>query len=131
MWKHFPLDFHKDAPLAHLASIAAGEQGKFHEYKEKVFANQQKLKRDDLIGYARDIKLDVKKFQQALDQKSGQAMMDADIAEMKALGITGTPGFFVNGRFLSGAKPFNDFATSINAELTKLGRPIPPGAQGS
>lgn len=130
MWKHFPLDFHKDAPLAHLASMAAAEQGKFWEYKDKVFANQQKIKRDDLVRYAREMKLDVGRFQEALDKGRGQSEIDADMAEMKALGITGTPGFFINGRFLSGAKPFADFAKSINAELTKLGRPVPAGAQG-
>jgi len=121
---------HKDAPLAHLASMAAAEQGKFWEYKEKLFANQQKIKRDDLIAYARELKLDVKRFQQSLDERRGQAAIDADKAEAASIGISGTPGFFVNGRFLSGAKPFNEFAKSINAELTKLGRPIPAGAQG-
>jgi len=110
--------------------MAAAEQGKFWEYKEKLFANQQKIKRDDLIAYARDLKLDVKRFQQSLDERRGQAAIDADKAEAAAIGISGTPGFFVNGRFLSGAKPFNEFAKSINAELTKLGRPIPQGAQG-
>ena len=130
MWKHYPLEFHKDAPLAHLASMAAAEQGKFWEYKDKLFANQQKLKRDDLLAYARELKLDVGRFQQALDQRRGQGAIDADRAEAAATGVTGTPGFFINGHFLSGAKPFGEFARAINAELTRLGRPIPPGAQG-
>jgi len=130
VWKHFPLDMHKDAPLAHLASEAAKEQGKFWEYYEKVFANQRQIKRDDLIRYAREIGLDVQRFEQALDQQRGQARIDADIAEIKQIGVTGTPGFFINGRYLSGAKPFEEFAKMINAELTKLGRPVPPGAQG-
>ena len=49
-------------------------------------------------------------------------------AEGKALGVSGTPAFFVNGRFLSGAKPFDDFAKVINAELTRLKIPVPPAA---
>ena len=57
------------------------------------------------------------------------AEIDADIAEAKSVGVTGTPAFFVNGRFLSGAKPFSEFATVINAELQKQNIPIPPAAQ--
>jgi hypothetical protein len=54
----------------------------------------------------------------------------ADAAEAAKLGVTGTPGFFVNGRFLRGAKPFADFATVINEELQKKGLPIPAGCWG-
>jgi len=43
------------------------------------------------------------------------------------MGITGTPGFFVNGRYLSGAKPFGEFAKVINSELSRLNLPVPPG----
>ena len=56
-------------------------------------------------------------------------LMDADIAEAQSLGVRGNPGFFINGRFLSGAKPFQDFAKVINAELTKLNVAIPAEAQ--
>ena len=110
--------------------MAAADQGKFFEFRDKIFGDQQKMDRDAYIRYAKELKLDVKKFTDAIDQKAGQPAIDADVAEMKALGIQGTPGFFVNGKFLSGAKPFNEFAKAINAELTKLNKPIPAGAQG-
>ena len=55
--------------------------------------------------------------------------MDADKKEAAALGVTGTPGFFVNGRFLRGAKPFEAFAELINAELKKKGLPVPADVQ--
>ena len=55
-------------------------------------------------------------------------MIDGDVADGKSLGVTGTPAFFINGRFLSGAKPFAEFAQVINAELARLNLPVPPGA---
>lgn len=128
VWKHFPLDFHKDAPLAHKASIAAHNQGKFWEYRNEVFSEIQNLKKDNLVKHARKVGLDLARFEADLAAPETAKKIDADMAEMKALGITGTPGFFVNGKFLSGAKPFEEFAKMINEELRKLGKPVPPEA---
>ena len=122
---------HKDAPLAHVASVAAHEQGKFWEYHDKLFISPAKLKRENLIQYAQELKLDMRAFEQALVTLRFKEVVDADAAEAKSLGVTGTPGFFVNGRFLSGAKPFDEFATVINAELTRRNLPIPPAAPKS
>ena len=128
VWKHNPLDFHKDAPLAHLASMAANEQGKFWEFHDKLFTNQPKIQRQFIMQYAKDLGLNMKRFEDALNATRGKPLIDADAAEAKALGATGTPAFFINGKFLSGAKPFDEFATVINAELTRLNVPIPPTA---
>lgn len=108
--------------------MAANEQGRFWDYHDKLFANQQKLQQPFLAQYAQQLGLDTKRFQQALNGASGKPAIDADLAEAKSLGITGTPAFFVNGRYLSGAKPFEEFARVINAELTRLNLPIPAGA---
>jgi protein-disulfide isomerase len=117
---------HKDAPLAHLASAAAADQGKFWEFHDKLFGNQGQLKRDQYLKYASELKLDVPRFQDALDNARFKSRIDADIADAKALGVTGTPAFFINGRFLSGAKPFEEFKKAIDAELARLGRGAPP-----
>jgi len=130
-FKHFPIEGHNAAPLAHRASMAAQEQGKFWEMHDRIFANQQKMSRDQYLAYAKELKLDVAKFTQALDSGKFKPQIDADQADAKALGVTGTPAFFVNGKFLNGAKPFEDFATVINAELKRLNLPIPPGAPQS
>jgi protein-disulfide isomerase len=130
VWKNQPLDFHKDAPLAHEAALAAGEQGKFWQFHDKVFQNQPKIQRDFLFQYAREIGLDMKRFEDALASGRHKPLIEADKREAAALGSTGTPAFFINGRFLSGARPFNDFAQIINAELTRLKIPVPPAAQG-
>jgi protein-disulfide isomerase len=120
---------HKDAPLAHLAAVAADEQGKFWEYHDKLFANQPKIQREFLLQYAREVGLDIKRFEQALESAKGKPSIDADIAEAKSLGTTGTPAFFINGRFLNGAKPFEEFAKVINAELDRLKIDIPLAAR--
>jgi protein-disulfide isomerase len=128
VWKNNPLAMHKDAPLAHLAAAAAAEQGKFWQYHDKLFANQQRLKRNDLIQYASDLGLDTARFTQVMDSDTYKGKISADANEAASLGVTGTPAFFVNGRFLSGAQPFEKFAALINGELTRLGIPVPPEA---
>ena len=128
VWKHQPLSFHKNAPLAHLASIAADEQGKFWEFHDLVFANQRQLSREQYIEYAKQLNLDMKAFEEAMDKKKGQPQIAADQAEAATLGATGTPAFFINGRYLSGAKPFAEFAKVINAELQRLKLPVPVAA---
>jgi protein-disulfide isomerase len=116
---------------AALAAMAANDQGKFWEFHDKIFANQQKMNRDQYITYAKELKLDVAKFTAALDSAKFKPQIEADSAEANKLGVGGTPAFFVNGKFLSGAKPFAEFATAINAELKRLNLPIPPGAPQS
>lgn len=117
---------HKDSPLAHLAAAAAADQGKFWEYHDKLFGNPGQLKRDQLLKYASELGLNVPRFQEAMDTARFRSRIDADTAEARTLGVTGTPAFFVNGRFLSGAKPFEEFKKVIDAELTRLHQPIPP-----
>ena len=112
-----------------MASVAAGNQGKFWEYHDKLFANQREIKRDNLLQYARDLGLDMKRFEKDLLDLDNKKVIDADKAEARALQATGTPAFFVNGRFLSGAKPFEEFAKVINEELTKLKIPVPAEAK--
>jgi protein-disulfide isomerase len=128
VWKHYPLDFHKDAPFAHLASMAAEQQGKFWELHDKLFADAQKIKPDDVKRYAKEVGLDMARFEKDVYAPTLKAKLEADMAEAKTLGVTGTPAFFINGRYLSGAKPFDEFAQAINAELTRLKLPIPAGA---
>ena len=100
VWKHLPLDMHKNAMGAHLDA-----------YKR----------------YARELKLDVARFEKGLADLENKKKIDADKAEATSMGVTGTPGFFVNGRYLSGAKPFEEFAKVINAELGRLNVAVPAG----
>jgi protein-disulfide isomerase len=119
---------HKDAMGAHLAAAAAGRQGKFWEFHDRVFANQQQLNADTYKRYARELGLDVARFERDLADPELKNSVEADKAEARSLGLTGTPGIFVNGRFLGGARPYEDFAKRIDAELARLNQRVPPGA---
>ncbi len=123
VFKHHPLAFHKDAPLAHEASLAAGDQGKFWEMEEILFNNQKKLKEEDLIKYAQELELDVEKFKADLASGKYKPQVESDSAQAVKLGATGTPAFFINGRFVAGAKPYESFAQIIDEELS--GKEIP------
>jgi protein-disulfide isomerase len=120
---------HKDAPLAHQAAEAAREQGKFWEYHDKLFTDTKKLKRENLLQYAQELGLDMAKFEKDLADLEKKKQIDADKMEAIRLGATGTPAFFVNGRFLSGAQPFEKFAALINEELEKKKLPVPAEAE--
>jgi protein-disulfide isomerase len=113
---------------AAIASEAAHRQGKFWEFHDKLFANQSKLELDNLKQYAKDIGLDTAQFEKDLADPGTKKRVEVDMSEAGSLGVTGTPAFFVNGHFLSGAQPFEGFAKIINAELQRLNIPVPPAA---
>ncbi|MDP3939334.1 MAG: thioredoxin domain-containing protein [Deltaproteobacteria bacterium] len=130
-WKHNPLDFHADAPLAHMAALAAHKQDKFWEYHDKLFANQKALKQENLQTYAQELGLDMERFQADLLDLENKKVIDADKAEAQSFQATGTPSFFINGRLVVGAKPFEEFAKVINAELARLNVPVPAEAKAN
>jgi protein-disulfide isomerase len=118
-FKQNPLPFHQNAAIAAEASLAAKDQGKFWEMHDKMFANQTALERDKLDGYAKDIGLNMAKFKTAMDTNKHKAEIDADQKEARDLGAAGTPSFFINGRSLRGAQPFDAFKALIDEEITK------------
>jgi len=117
VFRHFPLDFHKKAPKAAEASLCAQDQGKFWEYHDQLFANQQKLEIAELKEHATAVGLDAAKFAECLDSGKKAEMVQADLADGKKLGINGTPAFFINGVMLSGAQPAEEFKRVIDQEL--------------
>ena len=119
---------HQFARPAAIAGEAAHSQGKFWEFHDKLFANQTKLALPDLQQYAKDVGLDMAQFDKDLVDPGKKKRVDDDMAEARSLGLSGMPGFFVNGHFLKGAKPFQEFAKVINAELERLNLPVPPAA---
>jgi protein-disulfide isomerase len=120
VWKHLPLSsIHSNAMSAAVAAEAARKQGKFWEYHDKLFANQKSLRSEDLTRYAQELGLDVARFEQDRQDPELTKKVQADVAEATALGVTGTPTFFINGRVVSGAMPFETFAAIIDDELAK------------
>lgn len=108
---------HKRAQPAAEAAQCAREQGKFWEYHDKLFANQRALSDEDLKKYASELGLDTDKFNACYDSGKyrSDVLQDAQVGQQ--VGVRGTPAFFINGRFLSGAQPFNKFKEIIDQEL--------------
>lgn len=126
-FRHNPLPFHTDAPLASQAALAAGEQGKFWEMHNLLFENQGALDRASIERYAEQLGLDMAAFRRFLDESSGQATIDADQALAARVGARGTPNFFINGRSLRGAQPIERFREMINEELALADRAAEAG----
>jgi len=116
-FKHMPLSFHKQALPAHSAAEAARMQGKFWEMHDRIFANQRALTEEAYLTYATEIGLDTEQFKEDMASDAVKKRIDADRAQAAKLAVTGTPAFFVNGRFLSGAQPFDRFKVIIDEEL--------------
>ncbi len=117
-YRDLPLrDIHPQAELAAEASHCAGEQGKFWEYHDLLFANQNKLDRPGLVGLAHDLKLDEKQFDSCLSSGKYTAQIEQDRQLGLRAGVAGTPGFFINGNLLSGNQPQDAFEKLIQAEL--------------
>ncbi|MBX5484406.1 MAG: thioredoxin domain-containing protein [Myxococcaceae bacterium] len=121
-FKHQPLPFHQNAKIAAMAAMAANEQGKFWEMHDLLFKNQQHLDRASLDKYAEQIGLDMAKFRAAMDSNKFEAQINADSAEGMKVGANGTPTFYINGRQVVGAQPFEAFKAVIDEELKKAGK---------
>lgn len=125
----FPLPFHKQAFKAAEAAHCAGEQGKYWEMHNQLFANQKALELKDLSVYARKIELDITKFQQCLDSGKYAEEIKKDTAEAQKAGVTGAPSFFIGYiepdkprtikavKMLKGAQPYSKFKESIDSLL--------------
>jgi protein-disulfide isomerase len=119
-FRDFPLgQLHPQARRAAEAARCAQDQGKFWEYHDILFANAPQASAEDINRYAQQIGLDVSKFNACLFQSVHHEAVQRDIDEATKLGMTGTPAFFINGRFLNGAQPLEKFVQIIEEELTR------------
>lgn len=117
VYRHFPLSFHPEAQKSAEASECAAEQGKFWEMHDKLFENQEILSIPNYKTWATEIGIDTAKFNDCLDSGKYAAKIQEDFNEGQQLGVRGTPGFFINGKPLSGAQPFAAFQSQIDPEL--------------
>ncbi len=118
VYKDFPLSItHANAMRATEAAHCALDQGKYWEYREYLFANQQQQFEDNLISYANELKLDVAQFKKCLDTNKYQSLIDQSYTEGINSGITVTPTFFINNQTIVGAKDYKEFKKIINKEL--------------
>ena len=117
VFKHSPIEGHTAAPLAHRASYAAHQQGKFWEMHDRIFANQRAMDRESLLAHAGALGLDRTRFIADLDGPQSQAVLDRDQKEAAQVGVDGTPTFFINGTPLIGARPLEAFTAVIDKAL--------------
>ena len=134
VWRDYPLSFHPNAQKAAEAAHCAGEQGKFWDMHDRLFANQQNIAAADLPKHAEALQLNKSMFQQCLDSGRYAADIKKDIDVANSAGISGTPSFLIgtvqpNGSVrvtnkLVGAKPYAEFKSAIDKLLS------PPGGGG-
>jgi protein-disulfide isomerase len=119
VFRDYPLPFHSQAQKAAEAAECAGEQDKYYEMHDKLFEDGVTGGVKAFKRYAEDIGLDTAEFDECLDSGRMAAEVQKDMAEGSAAGVQGTPAFFVNGQFISGAQPFSAFKSAIDAELAR------------
>ena len=141
VYRDFPLSsIHPWAQKASEAGECADDQGKFWEYHDAVYANQTAITQalqtasaagdasagltaavDALKGLAPGVDLDTAAFNQCLDSGKNAQEVQKDYQDGISYGVEGTPAFFINGVLVSGAQPFANFKTVIDAALQKAG----------
>ncbi len=121
-YRDFPMrQLHPQAQLAAEASRCAGEQGKYWEYHDALYADQSKLDAPGLTAAALKLGLDEKVFQACLASGKFKAQVEQDLQDGTRAGVTGTPAFFINGIFVNGAQPQAEFEKIIDRELAAAG----------
>jgi protein-disulfide isomerase len=121
VFKQYPLNIHAQAQKAAEASLCAHDQGKFWELHDAMFANQGELGVDQLKAKAAELGLDAEQFGTCLDSGKHAEQVAAEMQQGIAVGVSGTPALFVNGRFLNGAVPFTEIAKLVDDELARKG----------
>ena len=123
VFRQFPLEMHRNARPAALASLEADAQGKFWQFHDKLFENQSELQRDALERHAQAVGLDMTKFKKALDDNTHAAAVDRDLKLGTGVQVNGTPTMFLNGKRVENPTDVGAISAMIEAEL----KAAPPG----
>jgi protein-disulfide isomerase len=120
VFKQLPLDMHANAQFTAEASLCAQAQGKFWELHDWMFANVKQLGSPEAVyEAAASLGLDAEALKACVDNDTMAEAVAKDLREARSVGASSTPTFFVNGRLLRGAKPYEEFAEIIDSELAK------------
>lgn len=117
-FKHFPIPSHRLAMKASQAAMAAGRQGKFWEYHDRIFDNFDKLTEEMFTQFAKELGLDLKRFNVDRIDPVIEGLIQRDLNEARTAGVRGTPTIFINGKLLR-QRNARGFAFMIEAELRK------------
>lgn len=124
--RHLPLPIHPEAQGAAIALEAAGRQHGFWAMHKALLAHEGPLGRSVFVELARELGLDPDRFVADFEDESVASAVAGDVQIAQALGVTGTPGFFVNGRYVRGYRP-GELAAVIDEELTLVAQQIESG----
>lgn len=119
VFKHFPLPSHRFARAAAVASMAAGEQGKFWPFHDRLFQSQAELSDAKIDQIAKDLGLDLERYEKAKNSPAIQQLIQRDMAEAQRIGLRGTPTLYVNGRLVRDRSP-QGISALVQEELAKL-----------
>ncbi len=122
-WRDFPY-LGNESRRAAVAARAAQEQGKFWDYHDVLFDNQRSpnsgaFSNENLVGFAREVGLDMGRFEAAITSGEYEAVVEKDFREGQDVGISSTPSFIINGRVLVGPQPLETFEQVIEEEARK------------
>ena len=116
--KHFPLPNHRFAEKAAIAAMAANRQGKFWEFHNKLFANQASLNDAKVQEIARELGLDLEKFNQDLSDPQIKALIEREIGHARQADIRAVPSLFINGKLLT-MRGAQEMQQAVQNELRK------------
>lgn len=117
VFRDFPLSFHKQAKGAANAANCAGDQGKYWDYSRELWTTQGSHTEEELPRLAKKLKLNMDEFEKCVEGKKYYDEIESDLNDGSDAGVSGTPAYFINGVFLSGAQPFERFKELIDEEL--------------
>lgn len=124
VFRNFPLPMHANAPLAAEAAYAASLQGKFWEMHDKLYESQGEWgeksgsqAKDLILGYAKDLGLDMNKFSEDLDKNAGNDKIQKDQNDGYQLGVDSTPTFYINGSKFAAVMSYDEFKKEIDDRL--------------
>ena len=119
VWKDFPLPIHPDAKPAAEAAQCARDQGRFWEYHDKLFDNQDEMTAANLKQWAGQLGMDAAKFGACIDNATHRPRVQSDMDEGGRDGVSSTPTVFINGRALVGSLPIEAYEEVIQEELAR------------
>jgi protein-disulfide isomerase len=124
VFRHYPIDsLHPGARAASEAAQCAVDQGKFWQFHDRLFAGGADSTPAALKTVAVESGLDAAAYEKCLSSGKIKSVVEKDVEQGNALGLTGTPAFYINGRLLSGAQPFEEFVRVVDEELPKVAKP--------
>jgi protein-disulfide isomerase len=129
VWRNEPLGFHPNALPAAKAAMAAAQQGKFWQMHDLMFAHQSELSDAKYEEWAKQIKLNVARWKKDKESPKIAAAIEQDQSYGQKVGADGTPTFFINGKIIAGALPFDSFKPIIDDQIAKAKEALKRGVK--